>query len=48
MTIEYDDITIMPHKEGSCLVWDFTYPATLASGHFNQAVTRSGDVANDA
>jgi len=43
-----DGMTMMPWKQGRCLVWDFTCPDTLAPSHLNQAVTGSGVVATAA
>ena len=43
-----DGITMMPWKQGRCLVWDVTCPDTLAPSHLNQAVTGPGVVATAA
>jgi hypothetical protein len=43
-----DGITIIPWKEGRCMVWDFTCPDTLAKSHLNLAVSAPGSVASDA
>ena len=43
-----DGMTMMPWKQGRCLVWDVTVPDTLASSHLNHAVTGPGAVASVA
>ena len=43
-----DGMSLMPWKQGRCLVWDVTCPDTLAQSHLNRAVTGSGVVATDA
>ena len=34
-------MTMMPWKQGRCMVWDVTCPDTLAHSHLNRAVNRS-------
>jgi len=41
-----DGMTVMPWKQGRCMVWDVTCPDTLASSHLNYAVTGPGAVAS--
>ena len=41
-------ISLMPWKQGRCLVWDVTCCGTLANSHLNRAVTGPGVVATDA
>src|SRR5664279_2919022 len=43
-----DSMTLMPWKQGRCLVWDVTCSDTLAPSHLNRAVTGPGVVATDA
>jgi len=43
-----DGMTLMPWKQGRCLVWDVTCPDTLAPSHLNRAVIGPGVVATDA
>ena len=43
-----DGMSMMPWKQGRCLVWDVTCPDTLASSHLNHAVTGAGEVATVA
>jgi hypothetical protein len=43
-----DGMTMMPWKQGRCLVWDVTCPDTLATSHLNKAVTGPGVVASEA
>jgi hypothetical protein len=43
-----DGITMMPWKQGQCLVWDVTCPEMWDLSHLNQAVTRPGVVATAA
>ena len=43
-----DGISLMPWKQGRCLVWDVTCCDTLAHSHLNRAVTGPGVVATDA
>jgi len=41
-------MSVVPWKQGRCLVWDVTCPDTLAQSHLNLAVTGAEAVANDA
>ena len=43
-----DGLSLMPWKQGRCLVCDVTCPDTLAQSHLNRAWTGSGFVATDA
>ena len=43
-----DGLTMMPWKQGRCMVWDVTCPDTLAHSHLNRAVTGPGAVASFA
>ena len=43
-----DGLTLMPWKQGKCMVWDVTFPDTLAPSHLNRAVTGPGAVASFA
>ena len=43
-----DGLTMMPWKQGRCMVCDVTYPETLAPSHLNHAVTGPGAVATFA
>ena len=43
-----DGMTIIPWRQGRCLVWDVTCPDTLALSHLNHAVTGPGAVASVA
>ena len=43
-----DGISLMPWKQGRCLVWDVTCCDTLAISHLNCAVTGPGVVTTDA
>ena len=42
-----DCLTLVPWKEGRCLVWDFTCPDTFAVSHLSRAVTGPGTVATE-
>ena len=43
-----DGMSLMPWKEGRCLIWDFTCADTLAQSHLDRAVLRAATVADDA
>jgi hypothetical protein len=43
-----DGMSLVPWKEGRCLVWDFTCPDTLATSHRNVAISGQGKVARNA
>ena len=40
-----DGLTMMPWKQGRCMVWVVTCPDTLATSHLNRAITSPGAVA---
>ena len=43
-----DGLTMMPWKQGRCMVWDLTRPDTLVPSHLNRAVTGPGAMATFA
>ena len=43
-----DGLSMMPWKQGRCLVWDVTCPDTLALSHLNHAFSGPGAVASVA
>jgi len=43
-----DGMSMIPWKQGRCLVWDVTCPDTLAKSHLNVAGSTAGAVASEA
>jgi len=43
-----DGLTVLPWANGRCMVWDFTYPDTLATSHLNRSILFAGAAANKA
>ena len=43
-----DGLSMIPWKDGRCMIWDFTCPDTLAKSHLDLAVSGAGFVATNA
>ena len=43
-----DGATLIPWKQGRCLVWDFTCPNTIARSHISQSASLAGSVCASA
>jgi len=41
-------LTVLPWSNGLCMIWDFTYPHTLATSHLNRSALFAGAAANEA
>ena len=43
-----DGATLIPWKQGQCLVWDFTCPNTIARSYINKSSEQAGSVSTSA
>ena len=41
-------MTVIPWRDGKCIIWDFICPMTLAKSHLHHAVIAAGIVASDS
>ena len=41
-----DGVTLIPWKQGKCLVWDVTMPDTYAQSHLSTTATNAGHAAD--